>query len=644
MLKLTLRQAFEGSPAAPRSMVGAPAAGRLDWAAIVQAIAQHPACLALLGLLVAAGLLASDFTAATARLADSLGDTDDATRLMQVRAYLDGAGWFDTTLHQFGAAPLLSHWSRLVDVPLAAGLSVLTVAMPADAAETVVRMAWPSLLLAATLALVARAAQREAGGYAGVIALALAATSPFALLQFGPGRIDHHNVMILLTTVGLAGLAGAVDDRAFGRWAGVALGLALVVGFEPIGLVVAGLALLAVLSLTRPVARPGAEAAAFWFAATLVGGFAVSVPPSRWFDGMCDALGLNLVLLAVTAAAGLALANRLVSDSSDHWRTFIARAAIVAVCGATGLAAYVALDPVCLKGPFGGLDPRVKAIWLDHVREGHSLLSFLAEKPAGTIATILFLAAGLVAAVLDAVYRRDPRAVLRCGLMVSAAFYAMIFTKLVPYATWLAVFVLAVVIARLPAWLGQPARTIRLAAAVLVWPGTLMVGLGLLVKATGLDPVGDTHSADAARSCELRADYEAFARLPTGLVVGDIDLGPHIAAHGPHRVLAAPYHRMSRDILRAHEILSATPNSAHQALIANGARYVALCVEPRATLISKPPLATSRVPAPDPTSLAERLRRDDTIAGFTPLFLHASPSERTGLRIWRVEARVQKRL
>ena len=37
------------------------------------------------------------------RLLDSLGDTDDATRLVAVREFLGGAPWYDTTLPRFGA-------------------------------------------------------------------------------------------------------------------------------------------------------------------------------------------------------------------------------------------------------------------------------------------------------------------------------------------------------------------------------------------------------------------------------------------------------------------------------------------------------------------------------------------------------------
>ncbi|RZM28903.1 MAG: hypothetical protein EOP67_39045, partial [Sphingomonas sp.] len=47
-----------------------------------------------------------------------LGDTDDNMRLMQVRAWLGGQGWYD--LRQYRMNPPLGfnmHWSRIVDQP-----------------------------------------------------------------------------------------------------------------------------------------------------------------------------------------------------------------------------------------------------------------------------------------------------------------------------------------------------------------------------------------------------------------------------------------------------------------------------------------------------------------------------------------------
>jgi hypothetical protein len=56
----------------------------------------------------------------------SLGDTDDNMRLAQVRALLNGQGWYD--LRQYRLSPPAGfdiHWSRIVDLPIAALILLL---------------------------------------------------------------------------------------------------------------------------------------------------------------------------------------------------------------------------------------------------------------------------------------------------------------------------------------------------------------------------------------------------------------------------------------------------------------------------------------------------------------------------------------
>ena len=49
------------------------------------------------------------------------GDGDDVMRLVQVRELLEGKGWFDLGQPRLGPeGGTLMHWSRLVDLPIAA--------------------------------------------------------------------------------------------------------------------------------------------------------------------------------------------------------------------------------------------------------------------------------------------------------------------------------------------------------------------------------------------------------------------------------------------------------------------------------------------------------------------------------------------
>src|SRR5690349_8808642 len=76
----------------------------------------------------------------------TLLDTDDATRLVQMREFLAGHGWFDLTdLRVQPPAGVESTWSRLIDAGLA-GLFLLFRLVADDAmAERLMRTVWPLL-------------------------------------------------------------------------------------------------------------------------------------------------------------------------------------------------------------------------------------------------------------------------------------------------------------------------------------------------------------------------------------------------------------------------------------------------------------------------------------------------------------------
>src|SRR5512138_754714 len=130
------------------------------WAAVGQ-WATAPLVLALLA---TAFLVVATLAGPGPSLSDWLGDTDDAVRLVTVRELIGGAPWFDTTLPRIGAPePLVSHWSRLIDAPLAALIIALTPLLGVEQAELVMRFVWPALLFFALALIVAREAHRRAG-------------------------------------------------------------------------------------------------------------------------------------------------------------------------------------------------------------------------------------------------------------------------------------------------------------------------------------------------------------------------------------------------------------------------------------------------------------------------------------------------
>lgn len=86
-----------------------------------------------------------------------------------------------------------------------------------------------------------------------------------------------------------------------------------------------------------------------------------------------------------------------------------------------------------------------------------------------------------------------------------------------------------------------------------------------------------TQSIAAGQTCFRSEIYTALSALPAGLVLAPIDSGAHILAHGPHRVLAAAYHRNNAGNHQAIKILLGDPQQARHSIISAGVDYIALC-------------------------------------------------------------------
>jgi hypothetical protein len=138
-------------------------------------------------------------------------DPDDAMRLQQVRDWIAGQPFLDVRQHR--VYPPLGgpmHWSRIVDMPIAAIILLLRPVLGSAMAETVACSAVPLLLLGSLTWALFIAARKVAGQAVALLAATLLLTTPTILVQFQPLRIDHHGWQVFLATIALA---GAVSNR-----------------------------------------------------------------------------------------------------------------------------------------------------------------------------------------------------------------------------------------------------------------------------------------------------------------------------------------------------------------------------------------------------------------------------------------------
>ena len=558
----------------------------------------------LLALGATALTLAMGASSASFALHGGFGDPDDAMRLVEVRAWLSGQGWYDLVAHRldppFGAS---MHWSRLVDLPTAALIRLCSLAVDTATAEHWACFAVPTLWLLGLYLAMARLAGVLAGPSARPIAILGTLLSGAALVSFMPGRIGHHApetvVLVLAVAAALASLDQARARQAFAAGVLVALGLAMVLETLPF------LAALCAIMVAFWIVRGDAFARALsWFgiglAVALPVLFLVDVAPAHWLAPTCDAMGAAHVGAGMIGALGAIVLARF----SSHLASPSRRAAAAAVVGTLVLLYLVLAYPACLRGPFAGVDPLVREIWLDNVVESKPLMQFVQGRAMISIALILPLVLGLVGS-LHAVFAaaRSDRSISALRFAALAALTALglalafwqvrVIASVTPLALCGAVHIVLVWRDRLAA---RGLARVAAFAPLFILPFT-STGLAIALP-------DDAHAGNTSKAACLAPEaLTPLAALGPGRVVAPINLGSHLLVATSLDVFAAPYHRNNDGNRFMIDVFLATPDKARTLLAARGATHVLTCGDETANLAARAPdglagrLAAGSVPA-----------------------------------------------
>ncbi len=543
-------------------------------------------------------------------------DTDDAMRLQQVRDLLAGQGWFDLVQRRLDPAlPLPSHWSRLVDAPIAALVVLARPLFGASGAEKFAMLAWPPLTFLPVLAAIRFTAVRLAGPWAAIPALALAVTCLKATWQFFPGRIDHHNVQLALTMALFAALAcpGRARSAAI---AGAAAACMLAVGFETLPFIVIAAGCFAWRFVREPRAAGEAGFFGLSLAAVTTGLFLLTIPASGYGVATCDALSVSMLGLA--GGGGIALAGAALLAGGSTLRRCIGLVA----AGLLALELFAWIEPACLRGPFGQIDPGIRAVWLDHVDEVQPITAVWAESHLRALMSIVqpLLALALSPILLLACLPRLRPAAVSLVAATAVAFAigclqvrTMVYANLIPVPLFAAV--IAVLAERAARRGGSPAVV---AAAGTVMASSTMLAM-LLSAVPQLLAAGEeerlANLTDRAACYDSRI-YQPIAGERPGYVLGFVESGPFILLTTRHAVLQAPYHRAAHGLIAAAAILSAEPDEAERLIRMEGLDLVALCTR-SATL--------ERLRADKPGSLAVALARGERPSWLEPLETGGAP-------------------
>ncbi len=551
--------AADASPKTKRAWTQAP------WVVVLLAI------LIIATASVIAGLRATDYVGA---------DNDDAMRLVEVRDYLAGQGWFDMMQYRLGLdGGTLMHWSRLVDLPIAGLIALFGLFLPPGPSEAAALFLWPILLIVPVVIGVARACWNIGQRQTMIIGLVFIVLSLISNIRFQPGNIDHHNVQLALIALLVAGLT----DR-LGRWkghalAGIMAGLAVAVGVETTPLVAISGIVVALRWAWHGAPMDGAARAfGLSLAATVAAAFLVTTPPRLYAMVTCDNLSLGFFAIATAGGVALALSVRFARHRS---RT--ARILALAASGAAVAAVTLSVAPQCLQNPLASLDPLLKTLWLERVQEAQSIVQMVQTMPsyvgfgfaAGTIAIIVCLVR---------IWRNDRRELhlVFLALCLPTLAISMLQVRGTTFLNFLSIFPLSLAVSDLRTRAHREPRTI---GAELAFAGLMLISIPSVwaIASAAVAKVANTDDTVMAgiepSACVARDAIAPLADEPIGVVAAPSNLGASILRFTHHRVLAAPYHRNPAGMLAELNIGLAGAKAAKDLLKRDGVTLLAFCAE-----------------------------------------------------------------
>ena len=548
----------------------------------------------------------------------ALSDTDDNLRFAQVRALLGGQGWYDLRQHRINPPLGISvHWSRLVDLPIAALILILQpVIGGAQAARWACAIA-PMLPMGAGLYGMMLTVRRLVDRWAFLLAAAILFCANTTLLMWMPLRIDHHGWQLASLIVTVAGMADAKRLRG-GLTAGFATAFSLTIGLEllPYLAVAGGLILLWwVIDKAQAERLRG-------YGLSLAAGSALGYALFGSFDNeqlLCDAL-TPVYLSTLLVAGGILVALGSLPFADHKLRIVAALAAGAAVCGGFALA-----FPQCLGRP-EHISPELDRIWFSHIKEAKPLYEHGWRIAFPTLSLSVIGAIGSAWGFWRA--RGTEKAVPWALVALLSLFSALLLfwqTRAGPGSQLLGVVGATA--------LGWPMITWTLAHRLMVVRVFGSVAVFLLVSGSFAALIVQNvpehkgiyrQKVDLAnRKCPTLPALQPIAALPQATILTFTDLGPRLIAVTHHDAIAGPYHRNGDAILDVqHSFRAIDPEVAHDVMRRHGASLLLIC----------PGLSESTVYASEaPKGFYVQLNKGQVPAWLTPMKLPAG----SPFKLWR---------
>jgi len=517
---------------------------------------------------------------------------DDFLRYHQAQNWLLGQGWFDTTAYRmFPPSGGDIHWTRFIDAAIGGVTAFFNLFTDLSTAGRITAIVWPlSLFMLAVAAMVA-ICERLAGKENRLLALFFFVLSINTLAEFKPGRLDHHNVQILLFILIMLGIV-----RGLGRYSsylvGVLIAVSIMTGLDSLLLLLAALAFLAlewVFKREGSATRLFETGLALGVTSSLL--YVSSFPPGRWFSNhACDAFSLfYLSALLLVSAAFMVLSF---SSRRPVFAKPFARVAAGACFAIAIVTVLFSAFPDCLGGPYGNVDADLKLRWLDKITEAKGIIERFPGNPSHWTTQIIYLALMLtvIAVVLSKKAATQPElAVLGfiVAICVLGAFYQ---TRILRTGIYSVIPFCVIFAAMCWNWLEEKFKSQKVIAYAsqalicLLMTSTFWVTTGFVSSSSAgseaalLEPTtARMTDPDKEIACTSDLSMANLAQMPVGHVMSDLNTATAILVHTPHSVEGGSYHRNGSAILNVISFFERDLEEARQIAVARKADYVTFC-------------------------------------------------------------------
>jgi hypothetical protein len=504
----------------------------------------------------------------------ALGDTDDNMRFAQVRALLNGQDWYDLRQHKLDPPMGASiHWTRIVDLPLAALLLIFQPLAGSYFAQQVACAVAPMLAFAVTLWALILTSRRMIAPTAYPLAFAMLMCAQTSLGMWMPLRIDHHGWQLAMLMLAVAGLTDS-NQRRSGITVAIASAISIGIGLELLpSMAVAGAAI-----VVRWIWDREETERLRTYAVALGGSIAFIYAAFASYDNrqlICDAL-TPVYLAPILAASALLLI--LSAIRTDHRWLRLALAAIVAFILAAGFAHCF---PQCLGRP-EHISPELDKLWFHNVREVKPLYS---KDLADVLSIVALPVVGIIGSFWGAWRTRGTRF---AAVWIEIGVLTLFSTSML---AWQARYgpqaqMLGVVGAALLAWsllwytLDHRFALVRLFGSVIAFLACsgLLVEYGAQYLPKETVPKSRKAVENANRRCPTLPALKTLSAFPPATMLTMVDFGPRLIAMTAHRAIAGPYHRNGAAILDIHHAFRSTdPEVAHDVMKRHNATMLLLC-------------------------------------------------------------------